>query len=1088
MNHFEQTLLGLNEPNDAIRHQAEAAFKEISHQPDQVIPLFVKTLNTSQDERVRETAAVLFRRACFSSLEDTSKAIWPDATKIVQLQARMELLSCILREPVHKIRRKVCDLVCEISRKCEEDMEAWPELLECLFQLTKSTESKDRQSAFYIFSTHPHVLGEQLSRYIGVIHELIKTSLVQGPDVEVRVTALQACISLTNASVKPSERQIFTDCIPPMLELVGECVSSPNDAYQEHGVQALTCLVDVADMIPVFLRPHLAIVVQSMVAVASNENYNENARKLAIELITTLCEKRPAMIRKFEGFPQLVLPVAFGMMLEIEDDDTWTSEDDTDDDFEETISLIGEQVLDRIARALGGKTILPFAFQSIMAMLQNNAWQQRHAALMTISAIAEGCVKLMAPELEKIVAMVAAYMKDPHERVRHATCNALGQMSTDFARDFQEKFHATVIPALLIGMSDTNPRVQAHAAAALVNFSEMAEKALLEPYLDELFTKLYNLLSSDRRIVQEQAITTIATLADSSESMFVKYYDTFMPMLIRVLENATDTKHRMLRGKTIECVTLIGLAVGSDKFMKDAHRVMEIMMQTPAESMAPDDPQVSFMMAAWARMCRVLGPEFIPYLPVVMPLLMHNAQLSPDLAILDPEDPDAEAAYDPADGWEFVSVDSQKIGIKTSTLEDKFTAVELIGTYAAELKSGFSEYVPQVTKVMVQSLKFLFHDGVRMAAAQSLPSLLVCVVEGRFPAAHIKEMWKYMLKELCPAIETEADPEMVYEFLSGLEKCVKVVGDNCMDTEDMSMLSNVVVSQLNQMLERAEERSELRKDQDFDEEAAEELGDEDMADEAVLKEISELMHTLFVTHRTNLLPMWASLCPTLARFLEPIRPASDRQWTLCVFDDLIEFAGPDSWSYNQFFVPMLAHSISDPNAHVRHAAVYGVGVAAQCGGPAYVPTVISCIEPMCNIINMADAKSIDNVHSTENAISAIAKICNAHGDKVPNMANVISQFLSWLPVSQDKEESVFVYGYLCTLLEQNSPYILGQNNSNMPRIVNILAMILNSDLVSGQEDLNGRVGVLLKTIANQFPRALSSISPEFQAKVQQLLQ
>jgi importin-5 len=57
--------------------------------------------------------------------------------------------------------------------------------------------------------------------------------------------------------------------------------------------------------------------------------------------------------------------------------------------------------------------------------------------------------------------------------MRYAYCNALGQMSmsTDFAPVFEKKFHARVIPGVLLLMDNTaNPRVQAHAGAALVNF------------------------------------------------------------------------------------------------------------------------------------------------------------------------------------------------------------------------------------------------------------------------------------------------------------------------------------------------------------------------------------------------------------------------------------------------------------------------------------------------------------------------------------------------------------------------------------------------------------------------------------------
>lgn len=56
------------------------------------------------------------------------------------------------------------------------------------------------------------------------------------------------------------------------------------------------------------------------------------------------------------------------------------------------------------------------------------------------------------------------YLQDPHPRVRYAACNAIGQMSTDFAPVLQKQFHATVVPTLCMLLEDNeNPRVQAHA-------------------------------------------------------------------------------------------------------------------------------------------------------------------------------------------------------------------------------------------------------------------------------------------------------------------------------------------------------------------------------------------------------------------------------------------------------------------------------------------------------------------------------------------------------------------------------------------------------------------------------------------------
>ena len=66
-------------------------------------------------------------------------------------------------------------------------------------------------------------------------------------------------------------------------------------------------------------------------------------------------------------------------------------------------------------------------------------------------------------------------------------------------------------------------------------------------------------------MVLEQIVTTTATVADTVEEHFVPYYDRFMPSLKYIMSNVTGKEYRLLRGKTIECISLIGLAVGQEK-------------------------------------------------------------------------------------------------------------------------------------------------------------------------------------------------------------------------------------------------------------------------------------------------------------------------------------------------------------------------------------------------------------------------------------------------------------------------------------------------------------------------------------------
>lgn len=104
--------------------------------------------------------------------------------------------------------------------------------------------------------------------------------------------------------------------------------------------------------------------------------------------------------------------------------------------------------------------------------------------------------------------------------------------------------------------------------------------------------------------------------------------------------------------------------------------------------------------------------------------VMAAASLKPEVALLDNDD--MSNMTDNSE-WQFVPLgEQQNFGIRTSGLEDKASACEMLVCYARELKTGFAPYAEDVVKLMVPLLKFYFHDNVRIAAAQSMPSLLEC--------------------------------------------------------------------------------------------------------------------------------------------------------------------------------------------------------------------------------------------------------------------------------------------------------------------------------------------------------------------------
>lgn len=80
-------------------------------------------------------------------------------------------------------------------------------------------------------------------------------------------------------------------------------------------------------------------------------------------------------------------------------------------------------------------------------------------------------------------------------------------------------------------------------------------------------------------VLQEGALTALASVADAANAHFIRYYDTVMPMLKHVLYSASSKAEQLLRAKALECVSLVGMAVGKERFRADAQEVMAFMQQ-----------------------------------------------------------------------------------------------------------------------------------------------------------------------------------------------------------------------------------------------------------------------------------------------------------------------------------------------------------------------------------------------------------------------------------------------------------------------------------------------------------------------------
>lgn len=85
-------------------------------------------------------------------------------------------------------------------------------------------------------------------------------------------------------------------------------------------------------------------------------------------------------------------------------------------------------------------------------------------------------------------------------------------------------------------------------------------------------------------------------------------------------------------------------------------------------------------------------------------------------------------------------------------------------------------------------------------------------------------------------------------------------------------------------------------------------------------------------------------------------------------------AGPACIKYQDIFLEPMLSGLRSAEAEVRQAAAYGCGVLAQFGGAAFAGAAARAVPLLAALIAEPDARALENLNATENAISAVAKI------------------------------------------------------------------------------------------------------------------
>eukprot|EP01123_Difflugia_compressa_P007967 TRINITY_DN225_c0_g1_i1.p1 TRINITY_DN225_c0_g1~~TRINITY_DN225_c0_g1_i1.p1 ORF type:complete len:1096 (-),score=260.74 TRINITY_DN225_c0_g1_i1:411-3698(-) len=1087
---FEIVLTNLMSIDNALRGSAEQTYVNArQNEPDKVVQALLLVGRSSANIDLRPFALILLRRALAGSIND--KSIWDKISEQTQAALKQQLLIAIESEENPSVRAQLCEVTMDLAGDLlQADTRSWPEILEWLLRMASSSMWYHRQSALFILAHLSPNLTQVFGDQFHIIKNLLAAGLTDPQDIKVRLAALDASTNYIHTFTKQPARSELQTLLPAMLEVVANCLNV-ND--EENAQNALKLFIELAELDPGFIKPNAPMVIDAMIKIGQVKTLQDSTRQLAIEFLVTFVENKPTFSRSIPGFIPNLLNILLHMMLEMEDItlESWNAQDENDDALDILNSVVAQENLDRVCLSLNGESIVPDIFSPITQLIQNTQdWKCRHVALMALSMIGEGCYSFIAPALDNVINMVLPMFEDEHPRVRWAAANAAGQMSTDFGPKFQRKYHAQIIPRFIKLMTDTaNPKVQAHTAAAIINFCEKFDAETIAPYLDSLLSCLLVLIQGGNKMVQEQALTAVASIAGCSEKHFIKYYDTFVPILKTILNTATTKDLRTMRGKAMECISLIGIAVGKEKFMADAITVMETLVNIQNSPLDADDPQREFILQAWTRISNCLGEDFIPYLKYVMPPLLKSAAINAGVRIHEIDVPEDEEEP----GWEYIDVGEAKIAIHTSALDEKAQACNSIYCYASEMKAGFFPFVEECSKLLVPLMQFNYHDGVRLASLSSMSCLLECTkkhleknnIEDR---SLLNNLFAFIYPAVIEAVKTETDSEVLVVGVEAIHECISVMGDNCLNPDGLRELLSLVRLLIEGTQTR---RTKMLKNPDGDVDDSYLTKEELLKEDDINSEVAEVIGTLIKYHKTTFMSVATDLMNMIVSMIQPHNCPSDRQLAICVFDDLVDYIPEQSYSFFNNFVILMLQYATDSHPGVRQAACYGLGACAKNGGTLFKPMVLQTLDVLLKVITAHGSRDDEKTAPpTENAISSIGKIIQYQSDVVSDkLPMLVDAWVSWLPIEVDVIEAKVVHQQLCEFIKNMNALVFGPNGKNLPLILNIFGRIVDTELVNGETTI--LIKEILTQMSKQLPpemvsQAILSIPPESQHKLRNL--
>jgi len=1055
--HFVKLVSALLSSNYDDRNAAANQLNEAAkNSPDQFLSVTLDIIkDESVDASIRSSAVILLKKKLVINAA-TNESIYYQLSDPMKDFFRREIMIGLSTIQIKRIVDQIADLIADVAGSIlsdesvsKSDDEKWPNLVPHLFELFGTNSEMAMASVLSIFEGLFLVISDRLIKYSQQLYSLLEAGLTAG-SVTVRVAALEAISTLVESS-RAKDIQPFKNLRDAMLAVISDLLN----ASDEDNLQiAISRIFDICETEPAFFKAKFNELCVVMSDVRSKiEDPESNLKIEAVESLVFLLERYPDLVKNNKQRLEKVVEMIFMMMMEVDDevDEEWKSppdgfNDDLEEDDDQRLIKMGMDFIDRLITHIGKEYMLKFLSEVVNKMLFDPNWKMRHAALMAISQVGE-YMSDNFDEVTPIIGILHNNINDANPRIRYACCHCIGQFADDLAPDFQNKFHAEFFTMVLPRLDDPVPRVVAHGLAAFTNFLESCNTEQVAPHFATLYQKIIGLLLNGIVYVKEACLSTLSALCEGAPELFKPTLPEVLGLIFNVLEAANKPEFNELIGNAIECATIIAKVYGADDFAPYAQRLIEDMIKVQSQSVANDgaDPQKSYIIAGWQRLCLTLGDKLGPFIDNIMPDLLRIA------------DEPMKGATDAT-------------GAKTSDYERAEIAVQMMNVFLESMGASLSKFVEPIYKYTMNVCNSYLNDDIKLSAMGLLPAI-VKIYKASYPE-HTVAFSKDVVSKMWAIIDNENDPITIAEELFNMQKVLKHAG---------KIFTQEELSQLLAKCEEHMKKSEARKEQildayDTEEETAEDLemvvnADKDSEDDLKL-EIANVFGVLFKTHKVDALGLFQHIYQNhISLAFANEKHLKSVHYGIFLIDDALEHLG-EFLSHDVIinFMHLLLKYSLHAELDIRQSSVFGIGLVAQILKDGFAPYFEEVVKIITQAIDIPKGEADINKQyqaCRDNAISTFGKVLMVSWAQLsPDRLQImVDYWINHLPLTHDAKEGIIQHGMLMQALVSNYNVVLGAQMKNLKQVINIFHIVYKHRKLSNNS-INESIQEIMRAFVN----------------------